>query len=58
MKVRYGTVGKYGTPQFLLKSMVRLYGTRFLLKYWCGTSVRCLNVRAKRTVPCLKVYMS
>ena len=27
---QYGTVRKYGTPQFLLRSTVRLYSTSFL----------------------------
>ena len=45
---------QYGTPQFLLKSTIRLYGTRFSNGYGCGTLVRCFNLRskrAKRTLP-------
>ena len=49
MAVLYGTVRKYDTPEFLLKSMVRLYGMRFVWRYEYGTLVRCLNVRIKRT---------
>ena len=43
MAVQYSTVRKYGTLQFLLKSMVRLYSTRLLWRYGYGTLVR--NVR-------------
>ena len=34
---QYGTVRKYGTPQFLLKSSVCWYGTPFLKWYGYGT---------------------
>ena len=31
MAVRYGTLVRYGTPQFLLRSRVRWYGTFFFV---------------------------
>ena len=55
---QYGTVRKYGTSQFLLRSTerwygtfffchgsgtIRWYGTPFLLRYGYGTLVLCLN---------------
>ena len=39
MAVRYGMVCKYGTPQFLLRSMVCWYGTAFLEWFGYGTLV-------------------
>ena len=41
---------QYGTPQFLLRSTVRLYDTRSFYWYEYGTSVRCLNLRSKCTI--------
>ena len=40
MAVRYGTLVRYGTPQFLLGNTVRWYGAPFFLRYGYEMLVR------------------
>ena len=43
MATRYGTLVRYGTPQFLIRSAVHWYGMPFLKWYEYGTLVRYVS---------------